>query len=837
MATERSRRAGVLIASTVIAMAAAAVASGGARTVVRAASPIAFATATVVDPINLYGEPDLRFDPSRPGFAYASGPWGTGTQRSIWNQSQDGTRTFRELHDLPDPLHAGGSLHGPGGGDTEIAVDHTGKFYGADLGALVTQHTTVSGDRGKTFQTEPLPDAFKDPQLNGTDRQWFGLWDPPNGVAKSAYKGPFPVNYMVYLEALGVFNSTNQETVVSSVPTHSGDSSSVGLNYSCAPGQLGTAACPGWTLSGDGYVFLDQLTGKVVQAIDFQDPAVAGAPDQAAVEVVTPGADGYMNKVDTPTVPGPRRHIVATLQGASTQAIFPVIAQDSQRNAYYVWVERPHDNSVPRTARSWQVFYSWSPPGPNSDWNQWSPPIQVSTPPSVTAIMPWAVAGGNGNLDIAWYGTDKAAQNPESDNDPATAAASWFVYMAQVHGATTSSPQITQLRAVDHPMHHGSICLEGLNCITIQGNRNLADFFEVTTDRTGAAYIVFNNTANDLIQQTPVTGTGVPEGVVDHKGAEVVMVARQVSGPGLFGTNVSAPTDIGVSGISARAGDALYPAVNGTDYPGLDIVGSSLVASGDHLQATIRIVDPSKIAAAAQAIGAPFVDILTRWEYKSNLYFAAVEVPASGQPAQFFDGASQTIDLCSVSACDPHVLTYPGPAVAPLTSHLATGTITLPSKKSPGSIVIDVPRSDVGGPVTGDRLDSVGSYSLVQLTSAFVPMTNAAALNDEVPVEVDGACCFTPILAGAVVAPHGVATAAPGAGAGGGAGSSVAGVAGATRAGAAAAQAPGSRSTVSLSASPAGWRSPWAWPVGLVGGVLALLTARRFGVRGHRRRE
>jgi hypothetical protein len=298
-------------------------------------------------------------------------------------------------------------------------------------------------------------------------------------------------------------------------------------------------------------------------------------------------------------------------------------------------------------------------------------------------------------------------------------------------------------------MHHGSICLSGTGCIAKQGNRNLADFFEITADQNGAAYIVFNNTANDLIQQTPATP--VPNGVVDHTGAAVVMVVRQVGGPSLHGGDVNQPTDIGAFSITAPSGDALYPAANGPNYPGLDITGTSMVAKdASTLEATINIADTSQIAAAAQAIGAPFVDFIVRWEYKSKLYFAEAEM-AAGAPASatFYDGLTQTIDLCSVSACDPHVLTYPGPGVAPTTSHLiSAGTV------NPKSIVIDIPRADVGAPPDGDHLDSVGAYSLVSLYSANVGATNAQAQNDQVPVEVDGACCFTPSLAPAANVPE-----------------------------------------------------------------------------------
>ncbi|HEV7677045.1 MAG TPA: hypothetical protein VGQ42_00590 [Candidatus Dormibacteraeota bacterium] len=762
------RRAAALAILAAISSAAALVAPGPSPA--RAATAPGFATPTIVDPVNLYGEPDLRQDP-KPGDSniwYASGPWGTGTQLSIWNRSADGTHTFRELHDHPDPLHTGGTLRQPpGGGDTEIAVDHTGKFYGADLGALITQKAIVSTDQGATVSQDSASRVFQDPNAAGTDRQWFGLWDPPNPAAAraaSGYTGDFPVNYMVYLRAVdpactAAYATSNAsvgcEMVASSVPS---GSNTVGLDYGCSPSSsdLGSSNCPQWLLSGDGSVFIDQLTGKVVQAIDYQDPTSTASPvpDQAAVEVLTPGTDGYMKTVTM--------HPIYSPDKAGTHALFPVVTEDAQRNAYYIWVERPSSGSDPRTDRSWQVFYSWSPPGANSQWDHWSAPIRVSSPPSNTAIMPWAVAGGNGNLDVAWYGTDSRTSNPEDET--ASAGANWYVYMAQVTGANTGSPSISQVKAYDRPMHHGSICLSGTGCIQKQGNRNLADFFEITADAQGAAYIVFDNTANDLIQQVPVPALGnptVPEGVVDHKGAEVVEVVRQVSGTGLNGTPITSPTDIGVNGITSGAGDALYEPIAGTNYPGLDIRGVSMTRTPDKLSFTIQVTDPSQIAAAQSAITAPFVDFVVRWEYNSTLYFAAAEVPVATGTPTFFDGQAASIDLCSVSACDPHIMTYPGPTISGA-SHTTTGKVTNApaaagvasasvASTTPGTITIDVPRADVGNPKEGERLDSVGAYSLLSLLSFDAPLPQTSAQNDKVPIEVDGACCFTPLLSSASV--------------------------------------------------------------------------------------
>src|ERR1700682_2455226 len=107
-------------------------------------------------------------------------------------------------------------------------------------------------------------------------------------------------------------------------------------------------------------------------------------------------------------------------------------------------------------------------------------------------------------------------------------------------GVTGAAPTKTLVKVTPHPMHYDDVCLLGSGCATGQGNRNLADFFAITIDRSGAAEIVYNDTSNLLIQR-PATCAAPPQ-VIDHCGAGVVMVARQSSGPGLLGTLLSGHT-------------------------------------------------------------------------------------------------------------------------------------------------------------------------------------------------------------------------------------------------------------------------------------------------------
>src|SRR4030081_906899 len=97
-----------------------------------------------VAPIHTNGEPDIAIDPQ--GRVFVSGPTGTGTQRSTWFGSVDGGHTYRVMAQKrpPDDI-IGIPAPGPGGGDTDIAFDRSGKQYFSDLWALACQRVAVTG--------------------------------------------------------------------------------------------------------------------------------------------------------------------------------------------------------------------------------------------------------------------------------------------------------------------------------------------------------------------------------------------------------------------------------------------------------------------------------------------------------------------------------------------------------------------------------------------------------------------------------------------------------------------------------------------------------------------
>src|SRR5262249_20762962 len=140
--------------TAVVATVLIAVFAGSSRFAPHAAiaggSTIAFETPSPVDPIHTFGEPDIGIDPL--GRVFASGPTGTGTQRSVWFGSVDGGHTFRTISPGPVPSAIAGTEAPPGGGDTDIAFDRSSKQYFADLYALACLRVATTADGGATAQ-------------------------------------------------------------------------------------------------------------------------------------------------------------------------------------------------------------------------------------------------------------------------------------------------------------------------------------------------------------------------------------------------------------------------------------------------------------------------------------------------------------------------------------------------------------------------------------------------------------------------------------------------------------------------------------------------------------
>ena len=137
----------------------------------------------------------------------------------------------------------------------------------------------------------------------------------------------------------------------------------------------------------------------------------------------------------------------------------------------------------------------------------------------------------------------------------------------------------------------------------------------------------------------------------------------------------------------------------------------------------------------ARWTGPAFVDPQTGT--KNPIYYASVEVQPGGLTT-FFAGEAQSVDLCSVSACTPHIVNYPAP---PQGGTLVTGQLRLGKKGAPDQWVVTVPRSVVGNPPVGSLLESFSGFTLARNHSASLPITTDEGEAGITPIEVDGVCC------------------------------------------------------------------------------------------------
>jgi hypothetical protein len=664
---------------------------------------VSFGVPRVVDPIHLYGEPDVKVAPN--GDVHVSGPAGTGTQRAIWNISVDGGDSWRAVQAVPfastSPAIPNKADLGPGGGDTEIAFDHSGKAYFSDLWALTCYTAATTADRGATISSQPAGCAFP-----GGDRQWMAVFDPPPGTATN---GPWATSHpgkpLIYQEYDNLTTGNRVDMSTDGLVWTKAGEYAIDLNQ-VSPAQR----------TNNGNIVVDQLTGSLLGLMATTSPNAGHEGLSLAVGQMQ--ADGTQTNFTN--------HLVADVPG-SPEVLFPVLAMDKARNAYAVYSVNCAQGK-PLADPCFHIFYSYASAA--TGWSVWSAPRRVDTlKTNQSSLMPYVAAGGAGNVDIVWYGTDQRVHPSDQKNQ------NWDVYLAELRSADSASPTSVVAKASPHPMKHNDICITGTACITNQppGNRNLADFFEVAIDTEGRARIVYSDTSNELMQNG-----GIPH-QVDHPGGPLVTVATQSTGRNAWTGAPLPPKESAapVAGVTDPVGDALWKPLGGMNLPGLDIVDTALSLQGDTLHVKVTTKGDS-IGAAAQSANALFGQLVVRWQYGNDLYYAAVEQDAAKAHTVWYAGQTTSVDLCSVSACDPHYLTY----AAPPAGGVAVQGTTRPVPGGGVTYDIAVPTSAIGKMTSSSLLEEVMGFSTVSATPAELPLTNAQALTDVVPIQVEGTRTF-----------------------------------------------------------------------------------------------
>jgi uncharacterized repeat protein (TIGR01451 family) len=267
------------------------------------------------------------------------------------------------------------------------------------------------------------------------------------------------------------------------------------------------------------------------------------------------------------------------------------------------------------------------------------------------------------------------------------------VYMAQ---SIDGGSSWTVVKASDHDIHKGGICISGLGCAVNGGDRTLLDFFQVSIDPTnGAADIAYTD---------------------DHAspGSSILYFTRQCSGdPAIAGLTtplndcVEPPTPQPPPHGSTCPGPQIvdftgdapnnYPAGDGANMDNLDIVNASFATpDATHLQVKLTIKNLAPPPPPANMISAFWT---VYWDFNGTTYFAQATVNGFGGPSpeglySFSDG------------------TYSGG------TYTAVGSPTGPVTQGPnGTIVMTLLRSDVGTPANGALLtntfaDTHGSFTV-----------------------------------------------------------------------------------------------------------------------------
>ncbi|MBV9524783.1 MAG: hypothetical protein JOZ46_03080, partial [Candidatus Dormibacteraeota bacterium] len=452
---------------------------GGVTKAHAAPSTITFGVPSVVDPIHTVGEPDIAID--RAGNVFTSGPAGSGEQRSLWWSSVDGGATYRVIEPIAQATALASEPNNPGGGDTDIAFDNQTpqNQYFNDLFALTALRVAKTSNEGATVTQTLLPGVIS--TKSEVDRQWYAVWDPGSTLTTS----PVTTKPTIYIEY--------------------GPAPSKWLRST--DGQTFTTATSTTHVGADGYPSIDQITGKVFEA------TYSGS--NIVLNIGTPyDTSGDLCFLDDTTTTCPAAYgagsgvinIASVVNNSGEAANFVVSSMDQGRNLYVEWVAR----STTPTQR--QVFVSAAPannPTPvngcsTNCWNNWTTPVQVSDGSSTTGdavnIFPWIKAGYAGIADGVWYG-DQSTLDPSTTCTPGSSGCHvWNVFMNQLKfplntsgGVTGAAPTQNLVKVTPHPMDYYDVCLQGTGCVLVQGNRNLADFFEITRDQSGAAEIVYDD--------------------------------------------------------------------------------------------------------------------------------------------------------------------------------------------------------------------------------------------------------------------------------------------------------------------------------------------------------
>jgi len=706
-----------------VAQPASAPVGKAATTKTRPSSTITFSHATVVDAQRITGEPSLSITPTLNSAGlhniYVSTPFGFLTTASFIWKSEDGGQSFHLVAGQQPPLGKPDTC--VGGGDSGIVNDTAGNLYFTDLQGLTDVSGAVSTDGGRTF-------AFTCNQDNmaGVDRPWITTYGDPltsgreymavDNIESCTYEcglGQAGQNLLSLTEASG---ATAAAQVFHPVPTQQIEPDGIvgGLVANQSTGALYISHTALTSASG-------QLAGGADAHTNSNSVVVDVFPKGYAQTTPTPIPAGSISlcKPYNPTGPCTAETVYSGPRAASGNSEvtvgqdFAPVAIDGHGDLYTVWAQSPVNPTTGSIDGPTSIELSWSTNGGKT----WTAPVDVSkTEPTLqTNVFPWVAAAGDGGVDVAWYGTSALGDCSSATGCGSShVTGSWNVYLAQSvntvtkSGSPNATPTFQATRVTEYPNHYGAICTMGIGCST-GGDRGLLDFIQVQADPTGAADVVWADSAN-----TDGNG-GTSSATIDF--------AHQVAGPGLDGTAVSGTAPATGCGSGSQAG---YYAANGletADTPNMQIVSSCVTGpntAGDYV-VTMKVSNLGTLSVPATE-GGPDALWLTRWELptstpsfsdQGHVFYAAMESDNGGTPT-FYAGETKSLKAPTEVA---FMLTYPP-------EDAVTGSYTA---GSPGTITIDVPAADVGNATTGELYSATGLTATQAETSALASETGTFA--------------------------------------------------------------------------------------------------------------
>ncbi|HKP05276.1 MAG TPA: hypothetical protein VJU77_18150 [Chthoniobacterales bacterium] len=649
-------------------------------------------------------EIDIRVDPSNGNRIYMSAPGALSSDTSwIW-RSLDAGKTFKWVPNGAPLTGKVTTCHG--GGDTELGVDSAGHLYFNDL-TLANFSTGRSDDQGVSFtcSNTGVPDT-------AVDRQWYTIDGDPTG-AGSIYLA----NDEIGPGGVMCGNSTGNNVLVMYRSPISGLGPSAGIEFGPANHVSAVGSCdeaimgnnelsPVPTTLGqpDGLGGFATLPAPVKHIFVIHDNAQLNKiligrcfPVPFGAPIPNVSDPSGLNCVDLP---------VADLgANVKTGANFPSMAIDKAGNLYAVWSQAPIDASGMVTGDT-VIKYTYS----TNQGATWAPPIQIDTSGSPfgvlhTNVFVWPVAGDDGRVDIAWYGTPGQPTHPSAGPDSCGTNCDWSLWMVQTLNGHAASPTFTApIQASQHFNHRGSMnTLIGGQA----GDRTLGDFLQIRLGPQGEARISYSDSNN-------IDEPLVPHGMfVQQNGGDGLLVASSpVNIPGLAPFNsVTDPT-----------GDAKYE-VSGTSsasMPQLDIIGSNMsetIAAPCSAAAPCYkvVMQLSNLSLAPSTTDDPDPDLVwsTQWFVPSTTdptggkNFHVYAESLNGAALQCFVGENAIMLLGGGAA-----LTYPGSTQLPA----ANCTSTLGAN---GNITIYVPKSMVA---EMDPLDN----KLHEVTASTMTLQEAA---------------------------------------------------------------------------------------------------------------